>query len=227
MHFSRAPRFARLLSVAAALTCAATLTACGEGLEDDESALADDETVVETTDQALGGRNIPGDAPVVALDGFEVPQEAPVCQDCEIAGAVGLTTIGGMPHVTLRGVSAGSKLNAFVGAAYIPTGDYIYVLQRQFVNGAWRDVPVWQSQITGFDHIAWARTWNSRTRLYSTSTGVTLNAAAMSLATVEANLRGQMAIAANWRGAAPLFKAVVFVNGPVLGGGVRMPVPFL
>jgi hypothetical protein len=220
MHFARMPRFARLLSVAAALACAATLSACGEGLEDE------DEAALDTAEEGLGARANPGGGDVLPLDGFEVPQEAPVCQDCEIAGAVGLTTIGGMPHVTLRGVSAGTRVNTIVGSTFLPTGDYVYVVQRQFVNGAWREVPVWQSPISGFDHTAWYRVWNSKLQAYVTSTGVTLNAAAMSLANVEANLRGQMAIAANWRGGSPLFKAVVFVNGNVLGGGVRNPIPF-
>ena len=223
MFFSRTPRFARLLSVAAAVTCALTLTACGEGLEDEDGT---DEAALDTAEEGLGIRIIPGDGQIIALDGFEVPQEAPVCQDCEIAGAVGLTTISGMPHVTLRGVSAGTRVNTIVGSAFVPTGDYIYVLQRQFLNGSWQDVPVWQSPIAGFDHTAWYRVWNSRTQTYATSTGVTLNATAMSLASVEANLRGQMAVAGNWRGVTPLFKAVVFVNGNVLGGGVRNPIPF-
>ena len=96
-------RFARLLSVAAALACAAALPACGDALTDEESVRTDDVAVVETTSAALGGRALPGEGDVLQLDGTPIPQEAPVCQDCKTPGwALGLTTIGGVPHLTLR-----------------------------------------------------------------------------------------------------------------------------
>lgn len=220
-------RFARPLSVAVALTCAALVPACGDGLPDEESTGLDDAPLFETTARTLGGRDLPGEGNVLQFDGTVIPQEAPVCQDCKTPGwAVGLTTIGGMPHLTLRAVSAGAQVNKVVGAGFVPTGDYVYVLQRRLVNNVWQDVPVWQAPVTGFDHIAWYRTWDSLNRTYATSTGVPLTAIPMSLSTVEAGLRAQMAVAANWRGSSPLFSAWLMVNGSVGGGGVRNPIPF-
>ena len=227
MSMPRPSRFARLLSVVAALACAAALPACGDGLPDDESLSTDDAALIETTDEAIGGRDLPGEGDVLQFDGTVIPQEAPVCQDCKTPGwALGLTTIGGVPHLTLRALSAGTQVNQVVPASFVPTGDYIYVVQRQFVNGVWQDVPVWQSPITGFDHVAWYRVWSDKVRGYVASTGAPLNATPMSLVTVGAGLRAQMAVASNWRGELPLFKAYVMVTGPVAGGAVRNPILF-
>ena len=177
--------------------------------------------------EAIGGRNLPGEGDVLQFDGIVIPQEAPVCQDCKTPGwALGLTTIGGVPHLTLRALSAGTQVSQVVPASFVPTGDYIYVVQRQFVNGVWQDVPVWQSPITGFDHVAWYRVWNDKVRNYIASTGVPLNATPMSLVTAAAALRAQMAVASNWRGEFPLFKAYVMVTGPVAAGAVRNPILF-
>lgn len=224
MFFSRTPRFARLLSVAAALTCAASLTACGEGLEDEDGT---DEAALDSAEEGLGIRVNPNDPlpPFPAWD-IVIPQEAPVCQDCESTGYIGLAVSGGVTSITLRGVSAGTRLNTIAGGVYAPTDDALFIQQRQLINGSWLYVNIWSTPIAGFEPWAWSRSYNSKLRTYSTSNGVVLNATAISTLNAPETMRAALSTASNWRGATPNLRAVVYptVNG---GLGIAMPVPYI
>jgi hypothetical protein len=224
MHFSRTPRFARLLSVAAALACAATLAACGEGLEDEDGT---DEAALDTAEEGLGIRNQPGDvlAPFPRLE-ISIPQEAPVCQDCETTGYIGHVVSGGVTSLTLRGVSAGTRLNTIFGGIFAPANDTLYVQQRQLINGVWMYVDVWSTPIAGFEPWAWSRSYNSKMRAYSTSNNVVLNATPISTLNAPETMRAALATVSNWRGATPNFRGVIYPT--VTGGfGIPMPIPYV
>lgn len=221
MHFARMPRFARLLSVAAALACAATLSACGEGLEDE------DEAALDTAEEGLGIRIQPGDqlAPFPPLE-ISIPQEAPVCQDCQSTGYIGLAVSGGVTSITLRGVSAGTRLNTIAGSTFTPANDTLYIQQRQLINGIWMYVDVWSTPIAGFEPWAWSRLYNAKLRTYSTSNGVILTATPVSTLNAPETMRAALSTAANWKGATPNFRGVVYPTTSA-GFGIPMPVPYI
>lgn len=219
--FADLSRFAVRFGAVAALAC---LPACGGPLDGEE--LADDEAAeLESTEEGLGARVDPiGGGPLVIAN-EPIPSEMPVCQDCEVNGAVGLTSIGGVTHLTLRGVSAGTRMTQLAGSGtpYITTDDIVSVTERRLVNGTYQYIQVWSSPIAGFEAGYWSRSYNRFTFTYATSNGVTLNAQAMSLAAAPAGAR----VSANWKGANPTYRATVFALGNARGGGIFLPVPYV
>lgn len=213
--------FVRLGAVAA-LAC---LPACGGPLEDEEGLSDEEAAELESNEEGLGMRVDPGGGVLpLQLDQEPIPSEMPVCQDCESTGGVGLASVNGVIHLTLRGVSAGTRMTQLAGSGtpYITTDDVLSVTERRLVNGSYQYVQVWSSPIAGFESDRWSRSYNRFTFSYSVSNGVSLNAQAMSLAAAPAGTR----VSANWKGSSPLYKATVFALGNVRGGGIFMPVPY-
>ena len=219
-RFSEVSRLALRLGAVAALAC---LPACGGPLDDDEGA-NDDTPEIESTEEGLAPRLPPGGGGELVLDDPVIPSEMPVCQDCEATGAVGLSTINGVVHLTLRGVSAGTRMTqlAGTGTPYATTDDLIAVGERRLIGGSYQYVQVWSAPIAGFEPGLWSRTLN-RLGTYVLSNGVTLTAQAMSLAAAPAALR----VSANYKGTSPLYKATIYALGAARGGGIYMAVPFV
>lgn len=209
-------RFARPLALLGALA----LAACGSAAD------FEDEAELTEVEEGLGIRVNPGDLPTFPQIDTPIPQEMPVCQDCETTGYVGLAVSGGVTSITLRGVSAGTRLNTITGGTFSPADDKLYVQQRQLINGNWVYIDIWSTPIAGFEPYAWSRTYNSKLRTYSTSNGVILNGTPVSTLNAPETMRAALSTASNWRGATPNLRAVVY---PTTSGGfgIAMPIPYI
>lgn len=222
---SRFPhRVARPLTLLAAFAGLSVAACGGEGEADwtdegEASALAEDEAALNNLAPPGGGDPLPVFDP-------SSPQEMPVCQDCQRAGYVSLSSSGGVTYLTLSGRSAGMALNTLAGGSYVPTGDRIYVTQRQLINGTWQDVTVWSADLGVFDHGAWLRAYSKVARAYVTSNNAVLTSTPMPLNTGTIAM-ATLGTAANWKGSVPNLKATILVQGNAQGGGIWMPVPYI